>query len=285
MDIHIFCLPYDSAHRGERMGAGPQYWIDAGLVDFLEKRGHTVSTRMIDVQNAFPTEIQTSFDLYRELAVQIQHDCAQGGFPLVLSGNCGAALGGMTGLSKSIPRAPGIAWMDAHGDFNTPDTTLSGFLDGMGLATLAGLGWKNLARTLPFFKPVETANILHIGGRDIDAAEEQLFIEHKVARVQARQVRENGVSSSLQPLLADLKTRFQDLYLHFDVDVLDPVETPANMFATADGLFPDQAAEVIGTLRETFNIRGMGVASFDPRYGGKGKTLQVVFDLIGSVVG
>ena len=285
MNIHLFLLPYDSGKRGERMGAGPRYWLENGLVEFLQARGHSVFTKMIEVETAFPTEIQTSFDLYHQLATNIQQDCAEGGFPLVLSGNCGAAIGGITGLSGLIPRDLGVAWLDAHGDFNTPDTTSSGFLDGMGLATAAGLSWKNLTRTLPSFRPVKTGQILHIGGRDFDPLEELLMVEHNITRVDARNVRENGLQARLQPAIQTLEPLVKDLYLHFDVDVLDPVETPANHFPAPGGLFPDEVIETTGMLRDHFTIRGMGIASFDPRYDEKKKTLQAVFNIIAAVLG
>lgn len=285
MNIHTYLLPYDSARRNDRMGAGPQYWLDNGLEAALQARGHPVSTKIIEAQNDFPTEIKTSFDLYRELAAEIQQDCASGAFPLVLSGNCGAALGGINGLHGVIPGDVGVVWFDAHGDFNIPDTTRSGFLDGMGLATAAGLGWKSLAKTLPGFRPVSPAHILHVGGRDFDPAEERLFAEHEVGLVTGPQVREQGIQAALQPAVNVLRSRVREIYLHFDVDVLDPAETPANHFAAPGGLYPDEAAAAFRMLREAFTIRGMGIASFDPKYDAQRKSLQAVMGLIGEALG
>lgn len=280
MEINIYVLPYDSGRRGERMGAGPMHWIDKGLEDFLRARGHAVRKTIIEAQGSFLTEIQTSFDLYRQLAGRIQQDCAGGAVPLVLSGNCGGALGGVSGLMGLTSEAVGVTWLDAHGDFNTPDTSASGFLDGMGLATAAGLGWKNLAKTLPNFRPVSTAHIVHVGGRDFDPGEEQLFVDHRVARVQAGEVRQDGLAARLAPVLDKMQRSVRDVYLHFDVDVLDPAETPANHFPAPGGLYPNEVAETIHLLRERFNLRGMGVASFDPSCDSHGKTRKAVFDLV-----
>ena len=285
MDIRIFLLPYDSAHRNDRMGAGPQYWLDHGLEGLLRSGGHTVNTCIVEAQNDFPTEIKTSFDLYRSLAAQIQQDCASGQFPLVLSGNCGAALGGINGLHGLTTDDIGVVWFDAHGDFNIPDTTRSGFLDGMGLATAAGLGWKTLAKTLPGFRPVPASHILHVGGRDLDPAEERLFAEHGVGLVTGPQVRENGIQGALQPAVDQLRSRVREIYLHFDVDVLDPAETPANNFPAPGGLYPEEAAQAFRMLREAFTIRGMGIASFDPKVDTQRKTLQAVLGIVGEGIG
>lgn len=285
MDIRIFLLPYDSAHRNDRMGAGPQYWLDNGLEGLLRSRGHTVDSCIIEAESDFPTEIKTSFELYRSLAAQIQQDCAGGQFPLVLSGNCGAALGGINGLHGVTADDVGVVWFDAHGDFNIPDSTRSGFLDGMGLATAAGLGWKTLAQTLPGFRPVPASHILHVGGRDLDPAEERLFAEHGVGLVTGPQVREQGIQVALQPAVDALRSRVQEIYLHFDVDVLDPAETPANPFPAPGGLYPQEAAQAIRMLREAFTIRGMGIASFDPKVDAQRKTLQAVMGLIEDAMG
>lgn len=218
MDVQIYVLPYDSGRRGERMGAGPLHIIDNGLEDFLGKRGHDVRKTIIEAQGSFPMEIQTSFDLYCQLAGRIQQDCASGAVPLVLSGNCGGAIGAVAGLNGLKDEPVGVVWLDAHGDFNTPDTSPSGYLDGMCLATAAGLCWKTVAQKLPRFRPVSTEHIVHVGGRDFDPLEEQLFIEHQVARVQAGEVRQDGMAAHLVPVLDRLKGSVRDVYFHFDVD-------------------------------------------------------------------
>jgi arginase len=88
----------------------------------------------------------------------------------VLSGNCNSALGTLAGLNE---RNCGMIWFDAHGDFNTPKTTESTFLDGMGMAIAAGHCWKKLATTIPWFSPLLDSNIIHVGGRDFDRGERE----------------------------------------------------------------------------------------------------------------
>src|SRR5206468_12877100 len=94
---------------------------------------------------------------------------AQGRFPVVLSGNCGASLGVVGGLMQArggaAARPLGVVWMDAHGDFNTPDTSASGFLDGMSLAALVGRCWRALTLVTPGVA-VPEHHVLHLGGRD-----------------------------------------------------------------------------------------------------------------------
>jgi hypothetical protein len=81
-----------------------------------------------------------------------------------------------------------VIWLDAHDDFATPATTQSGFLDGMGLATLAGQGWERLAASIPGFRPIAEARIMHVGGREITN-----IAEPKAAVIPAADIRANGV--------------------------------------------------------------------------------------------
>jgi arginase len=278
--IHVFLLPYDSGRWEERMGAGPGRLVENGLADALRAARHSLQVHTVEVEEAFPLEIGASFALYRRLAGLVQEHCARGAFPLVLSGNCGAALGGIAGLSGLLGKPPAVAWLDAHGDFNTPDTTRSGFLDGMGLATAAGLGWKTLASGLPGFRPVPPGQILHAGGRNFDPAEEELFARHGVALARASELRERGVRPVMEPLVEGLAGRAGDLYLHFDVDALDPAETPANQFAVPGGLLPGQVGEAIDLLGQRLALRGMGLASYDPLYDPHCKTCRAVIGLV-----
>src|SRR4029450_3386719 len=147
MQITLFSVPYASGRRAERMGAGPLYLLKSGLAVRLEEEGHQVTIRSIDLPPDFRvTEIASAFELSAALAGGVAEAAKIGSFPLVLSGNCGpAALGCVGGLRSRIK----IFWFDAHGDFNTPETTRSGFLDGMALATVTGRCWSGLAGGVP----------------------------------------------------------------------------------------------------------------------------------------
>ena len=103
-----------------------------------------------EAQGSFRAEIQTAFELYRQLAERVCAARREGRFPLVLSDNCGSGIGTVAGVGTA---RLGVIWFDGHGDFNTPETTASGFLDGMGLAVVAGLCWKTLAASVPHFSP------------------------------------------------------------------------------------------------------------------------------------
>ena len=88
-------------------------------------------------------------------------------FPLVLAVNCFTSLGTVAGVGRDV----GVIWFDAHGDFHTPDSTITGFLDGMGLAMLLGDGWSELRATIDDLRPVPAENALLVAARDLEPTE------------------------------------------------------------------------------------------------------------------
>ena len=163
MDIQLLLVPYDSGQRGWRCGAGPEHLVRAGLPAHLQRQGHIVTAiHIIEDDPAYPpAEIRTAFELARRLATTVRSARTAGHFPLVLSGNCNTAVGTLSGLT---PARRATFWFDAHGDCNTPETTTSGFLDGMGLAMTMGLCWHHLGATVPGFQPV-AADATFLTGR------------------------------------------------------------------------------------------------------------------------
>jgi len=281
MNIDLHLIPYDTGRRGWRMGAGPEHFVNNGLESFLVSRGHVLRTRTLEAENASSGEIATAFELYGKLSQSVNTSTAAGAFPVVLSGNCGAALGTLSGLAAD---PVGIIWLDAHGDFNTPETTTSGFLDGMGLSVAAGLCWTKLAAKIPHFRPVQGRHILHLGGSDIEPDELALMRSQEVKLLSLEDLRQTDLHA-LQPALDRLRSGLNDVYVHLDLDVLDPVKTRANHFPSTMGLDAEQVKDILRQIRERLNIRAVGVASYDPAYDPQGSTLRAGMELITAALG
>ncbi len=282
MKVQIIQVPYDSGHRSIRMGSGPEHFVQRGVEDALRHEGHDVYIHCVEAQSQFRAEIKTTFELYRSLAERVRLAYNNGFFPLVLSGNCNAALGTVAGIASNDKL--GIIWFDGHGDFNTPETTESGFLDGMALATAAGLCWKKMAASIPDFRPVSAASILHVGGRDFYPEEKTLFEESGGTIVGAETIRRSGIEKALNSALNALRVRVPRIYLHFDLDVLDPAEAPANEFAAPNGLSVSQIEKAIEMIGARFTISACGVASYDPRYDRRNVVLRAGLKVVKSVL-
>ena len=273
MDIQILAVPYDSGHRGLRMGAGPEALLNGGLVEALRDSGHNVHVRIAELDpGQWQAEIQSSFELMRMLATGVRKAVASSRLPIILAGNCNTAVGTLAGLGTD---SIGVAWFDAHADFNTPETTTSGFLDGTAVAIITGRCWTQLAATVPGFSPVADNRICLIGTRDIDSLESALLDDSSVRVVAPRQVRDE-LSRSLQ-ILSEHTDR---LYVHLDLDVLDACVAKANSFAVSGGLTLDDARYCLSVIAHKFDIAAVTVSAYDPAADADGSAARAALQLI-----
>ena len=280
--VQLLLLPYDSGNRSVRMGRGPEHFLDNGLTEILRSHGHEVSVETIEPHREFRAEVATQFELYRSLAERVAEARQTNRFPLILSGNCGATLGAIAGAGN---KRLGVIWFDAHGEFNTPETTTSGFLDGMGLAIATGLCWKNLAASIPHFRPFPAEHILLLGGRDFDAGERERLEQAGVIVVDCAAIQQTGIENALDAPLSKLSSAVEEVHLHIDLDALNPKEAPANGFLMDEsGLSVQQLRDAIALIKERSKITSATIASFDPTYDSKGKTLKAAVEFIRQVV-
>ncbi len=268
MNICVLLAPYDSGRHCERMGLGPHHLL-ASIEPLLIRLGHHVRVDEITVPDPFLTEISTTFALCREIARRV-HACREEGWmPLVLSGNCNAALGTVSGCGCAQTT---VVWFDAHGEATTPDTTTSGFLDGMGISTLTGQCWQRLARTVPGFEPVPGERVLLVGARDVEPAEAGLLERIGVRRVPH--------PHDLFDAFAPLKLGVDNLYLHLDLDVLDPHAAVANQWPTPDGPTIDDVTLAVGDLCRGTPVDAIGLASYNPGADRDGRALRAALAIL-----
>jgi arginase len=260
MNIQLIQVPYDSGHKDIRAGRGPSHFLQHGVDRMLRDSGHQVSSFRVESSASFTTEIGTAFELNRLLAEQVSSAVRSKMLPIVLAGNCNSCLGTIAGVGSD---RLGVVWFDAHGDFNTPETTVSGFLDGMGLAMVTGLCWRSLLRTIPGFSPVSEANVLHIGSRDLDP-EERRSLQQSEIEVVTPQLGEGRYRQAIGAALDKLQGNASRICLHVDMDVLDAGEAQANQLAVPGGLSVEVVEDVIGMVKERFEVCAGVVASFDP---------------------
>ena len=280
----IIAVPYDSGHRGARMGAGPLQLLDHGLAERLAPHAAPVPVALVEPRGAWRAEIATAFDLARGVARHVRDVADADGFPVVLSGNCGASLGAIAGLSSDGDDL-GVVWLDAHGDLNTPETSGTGFLDGMALAALTGRCWTAMTRTIDGFRAIDDRRVLLIGARDLDPGERAVIERSALTWTSAERLRDDGLTRALLPGLASLRAAgVRRVYLHVDVDVHDPALAPANGFPAPGGLSPDDVQAIAMLVGEPFGIAGLGISAYDPMHDPDGVTREVVMRLVESVV-
>ena len=271
MKIKIIQVPYDCGYKDIRQGLAPDHFLKNNLVQMLEDDGHQATVTRIDAKSKFTMEIGTAFELNRLLRQEVKSAVTTGRFPLVLAGNCNSCLGNIAGINSD---RLGVVWFDAHGEFNTPETTLSGFLDGMPLAMATGRCWKAVAKTIPGFKPVKESNVILVGARDLDD-EEQLQLEQSdINLIRSEGLDSSAILKSIEAALFSLRDRVSGIYLHIDMDAFEISEGAANHYGATGGLSVELIEDAIAMVKKHFIIKSATIASFDPAGDTKGKFLE-----------
>ena len=260
MNITIIGVPYDLDQPYTGKGKAPDALLDHGLAQRLGELGYTtVLAEMIDLLDSdepLPTRIGR---LMTKVGYEVARSRAAGFFPLIIGGDCLVALGAVSGLLD--PPNTAVAWIDAHGDFNTPETTISGYLGGMPLGCMVGRGLAELREQCKLITPVPERNVALIGVRDLDAAEERLLQESSVALVRGPELERDRVA--LDRVLHGIGSLPQ-LYLHVDIDVLDPVEAPGVDYPVAGGLRLDEVTRIVHGIVGLGNIAALAVTAVNP---------------------
>jgi arginase family enzyme len=181
-----------------------------------------------------------------EAGGQVEDALGAGRTPILVHGNCAIGMTTLPAVHRARPDVR-VLWLDAHGDFNTPDTSPSGWLGGMALAGACGLWDTGLADAI-----LPPRNVVLCGVRDLDAGERELLERNRVTVIGA--ALETLVY--LQNALDGAPT-----YVHLDPDVLDPSVLPAR-FPAPGGLSPEKLYDLLDAVADACEVVGLEVASF-----------------------
>ena len=179
-----------------------------------------------------------------------------------LEANCNDLLGMLSGLkydSDGNARKVGLVFYDSHGDFNVPETTLSGMLGGMPVAVAAGHALHNLRNTTGLTEPLPMTHIMWGGVRDLDPLEADRFREYEVRQVSVQDIRE--INDNFRNQFNALADEVDVVYVHVDMDVLEPNEVPGHGLAVPDGPSSKALAAAIGVMFENPKTVALGIAS------------------------
>jgi arginase len=232
----------------------------------------------------FDTELQAVLDVNAALADAVERSLFDDALPLVVAGNCNVTLGVQAGLQRGGALDAALVWLDAHGDFNTPDTTETGYLDGMPLAMLCGRAYREAVARKLDADVLPESSIVHAGGRDFDRRERESLLASQVRVVEGDALRTRGPAQALAaPLDALARERREawgldadeppPAHLHVDLDVLDPAAAPGVMFPSPHGLSAAQLLEAIDLVRDRFGLIAVTLTSFTPSRDEAGTTL------------
>jgi arginase len=274
MRVDLVTVPYRYDEHGEGLGAGPDALLGAGLPEQLRAAGIDVTgPHEAHLDPALQEEGRTALNIGRlgaDTARLVAAARRNGDGALVLAGDDTAAIGVVSGLEQAagVGAAIGVVWVDAHGDFNTPETSFSGILAGMPVAIMAGLAgplWRDAAGLAT---PVATGNIVLAGVRELDEKEGELIRSTDLQVVPASELCDGD---DFAQAIDQLAGRCTLLYLHVDLDVLDPRFVPSASTPSANGLSVDELVEAMAKVLQTGKVAAVAISSLNPGAGARGE--------------
>jgi arginase len=293
MNLTIIGAPMDHGAGRRGVDMGPSAIRHAGLQDMLRRLGHEVrDAGDIDIPVAESVEVREKSLRFideilascRQLADIVEQSARAGSVPLVLGGDHSVAMGTLGGLTRVADRV-GVLWFDAHGDFNTPDTSPSGNIHGMPLAIACGLGDERLLSLSNRRPMVRREDVALIGIRDVDIEESRLLQAHGPMSFTVRDVDERGMKSVMEQSIAIATTHADWLHVSFDMDVLDPRHAPGTGTPIEGGLTLREAHLAMELLADTGRVRSMEVVETNPILDTGNRTGQLAAGLIASCLG
>lgn len=174
-----------------------------------------------------------------------------------------------------------VIWIDAHADINTHETTNSGNIHGMSVASLLGMGNNILSSPFKRIKYLKPENIIYIGLRDVEKKEQEIINRLGIYYVSSEQIRKEGIKSIIVSVNSYLKQRrIKNLHISYDLDVVDPNEAPGVTTAVKNGMSFQETKDVLSNFYERYDVRALDIVEFNPKRDIENKTALLIKSIL-----
>jgi arginase len=295
--VRVIGVPLDLGQDRRGVDMGPSAMRVAGLAGRLEALGYKVEdagnvvVAMAeqkapgDARAKYLREIASTCKKQADWVIKTLED---GAFPLVLGGDHSIAIGTVSGVSEFYRRRDkrvGLIWLDAHGDFNTPETTPSGNIHGMPFACLAGAGPKELVNLLGFSPKVASANSVLVGVHDLDTGEKQLLREQHVKVFTMRDIDERGMRAVVEEGIAVATNGTEGFCCSLDMDFIDAAYAPGVGTPVRGGVTYREAHLALEIIADSHNLVSLEVVEVNPVLDERNRTADLAVELVLSAMG
>lgn len=260
-EFRILTVPYELGRLRDGTGTGAEALLGAGAADALASAGARVGDETIALDEHFGTtghgDVDAAFALIGAVAGRVGDAAAAGAVPVVLGGSCFLGVGVTAGLPA--PHPP-VLYLDAHADFNHPDSSEHGYFDGMGLAVMTGGAWQGMFSTLAGAEPIPESSVVLAGARDFDPSEEERLRRSGISHLPPAELRSPDRLIRTLDAIAPPET---GVYVHLDLDVIDPSVAPANVYAAPGGLDGEGLVGLVSAVAATRPVRAAALTCYD----------------------
>jgi len=282
-------------HRGASMG--PQALKVAGLVERITELGYDIS-RQVDIpipesvcwwdKNSSAKCVPEIGQVAQSLAEEVDASLAEGAIAISLGGDHSLAVGSIAGAARYYrqqKKSFGLIWFDAHGDINTPETSPSGNVHGMGLAVSLGRGDKRLVNLLGFTPKLDPSKTVLVGIRDLDPGERKIIAEVGIKAFTMSDIDRHGMESVMERALQIAGKDVAGLHVSLDIDVLDPEVAPGVSTPAIGGVNFREMRVALEQLFISKLVKSIDVVELNPALDDRSKSAHVTVELLEHCLG
>jgi len=295
--IRLVGVPMDLGAGRRGVDMGPSAIRIAGVGQSLKKLGYRLEDDG-DVGVPAPEAhapgdetvryLDPIYHVCNRLRLRVRRALDNGETPVVLGGDHSIAIGTVSGVAEHFRdrgEQIGLIWVDAHGDMNTPESSPTGNIHGMPLATLLGIGHPLLVDMGGFAPKVERDHVCLIGIRDIDDSEREIIRASGIHAYTMRDVDERGMRAIMHEAIGFATQGTAGFHVSFDLDGMDPRDVPGTGTPVKGGISWREANLLMEMVSDTGKMTSLEVTELNPILDVKNQSGEVAVDLISSAFG
>ena len=255
---------------------GPDDLIQAYPDTFDEMELISVERQKEDFNDKKLKFKNTVLDTCEKIAKRVNEAVIDGYRPILVGGDHSISLGSVSGVS--LEKEIGVFWISAHGDMNTPESTLTGNIHGMPLALLQGLGDRELVNCFYEGAKLDSRNIVIFGAREIEVEERKIIEKTGVKIVYYDDILRKGIDNVLEEVKDYLKV--DNLHISIDMNVFDPEIAPGVSVPVRNGMTYDEMFKSLKFAFKNYSVTSADITEFNPLNDINGKTAELVDDIV-----
>lgn len=252
----------------ELLQAYPDTFDEMELIS-VERQKEDFNDKKLKFKN---TILHTS----EKIAKLVNETVKDGYRPIMIGGDHTISLGSVTGVT--LEKEVGLIWISAHGDMNTPESTLTGNIHGMPLALLQGIGDRDLANCFYEGAKVESKNIVIFGAREIELEERKIIEEVGVKIVYYDEILRKGIDNVLEEVKDYLNV--DNIHISFDLNAIDPEIAPGVSIPVRSGFTEEEVFKTLKFLFKNYWVTSADLVEFNPVNDINGKTAELINDIV-----
>lgn len=293
--VTLIGVPLEEGSGRGGCAMGPAAYRIAGIATALQELGYAVEDRgdlrpapagdLTEMAQAKHLPVVGAFT--RAIEAETYAAANKGTVPILLGGDHSLSMGSVSGMARhaaNLGRPLYVLWLDAHSDFNAPETSPSGNIHGMPVAFFCGKA--EFAPILPVDRPfVDPKHVYQIGIRSVDEEERRMIRENAVNVFDMRAVDEEGMGSIVKRILADVREAGALLHVSLDVDFLDPDVAPGVGTTVPGGATFREAHLIMELLHDSGLVSSLDLVELNPFLDDRGRSARVMVELAASLFG